>query len=95
MWWLFVWRAAVGGAVIGGVAGFVVGFILALAGLAEYVLIVTGVTGYALGLVWSTFVLRMMLRKRYADFRLALVQIVGANDHPTEQSRSTGKWGVP
>jgi hypothetical protein len=94
MWWHLFWRAFLGGGVIGGVAGFVVGFIRALAGLDQYALIVTGVIGYAISVVWLKFVLRMMLRRRYADFRLASVPIVGANDIRPNSPAQLGSGGL-
>ena len=75
MWWLVVWRGAVGGGALGAAFGFVAGFVLALAGLAQYITVVSTALGYLAGLIWAVFVLRMMLRKNYGDFKVALIKV--------------------
>ena len=74
IWWLLLWRGAVGGLVIGFILGFIIGLVGALAGWPIEAISVasTLVSGLA-GVVWSMFVVRMALRKKYGDFRLALV----------------------
>jgi hypothetical protein len=74
VWWLIVWRALLGGAALGFIAGFLVGFIGLLAGLPQDVrLIISGVLGALASLIWGIIVLRMALRKTYADFRIVLI----------------------
>jgi hypothetical protein len=41
-----------------------------------------GFFGYFIGLIWSIFVLRMMFRKKYSDFRLAPIPTTPADDYP-------------
>jgi hypothetical protein len=64
------------------VGGFVAGFILLIAGYPQYIVLVSSILGYFGALIWSTFVLRMMLRKKYSDFRLALIPVTVADDYP-------------
>src|SRR5215469_337191 len=64
MWWFFVWRGFVGGVIICAIAGF-----------PQFSPLVAKVVGYPAGVVWSLFVLRMMVRKKYSDFSLALVPV--------------------
>jgi membrane associated rhomboid family serine protease len=73
-YWLFFWRAVIGGALIGAVVGFVVGFIMGIAGFAmQQITVVTSIMGLIIGVVWSVIVLKMAFKKRYSDFRIALV----------------------
>jgi hypothetical protein len=74
IWWLIVWRVAVGGALIGAVVGFVIGFIEAVMGYSRATITVhTGIAGWMVGMAWSLVVVRMALRKTYSDFQLLLV----------------------
>jgi hypothetical protein len=82
IWWLMAWRITVGavilGFVFGGIAGGVTGGIEgALGATRETMLWSTKLAGQVAGfiasLIWLFFVLRMALRKRYSDFRLALI----------------------
>jgi uncharacterized membrane protein len=74
VWWLIVWRSMLGaivfGAIVGGIFGFVVG-ILQLP--AQIITTFAPLLGGSIGLVWAVMVTRMALRKRYSDFRIALV----------------------
>ena len=73
VWWLIVWRGTVGGMALGLVGGFVAGFICDVIGHVEWAGLAGGVTGLLLGVPWALVVIRMALKKRYADFRIALV----------------------
>jgi membrane associated rhomboid family serine protease len=71
-------RAVILGFVFGGIAGGVTGGIEgALGATRETMLWSTKLAGQVAGfiasLIWLFFVLRMALRKRYSDFRLALI----------------------
>jgi membrane associated rhomboid family serine protease len=75
VYWLFLWRAIIGGLVIGAVFGFVIGFIMGAAGFAQaQIAVVTSTAGLIIGTVWSVVVVRMMLEKQYSDFRIALIE---------------------
>jgi hypothetical protein len=74
VWWLMVWRGAVGGIVFGVIVGAITGFVIAiLQGSIQTITAVSATLGYIVGLVWSMFVVRMALAKRYKEFRIALV----------------------
>ena len=76
IWWLLLWRGAVGGMLLGMVVGFIEGFIGAMLHASPTVISsVASLTGAAVGIVWSLFVVRMALRKKYRDFRIALVPV--------------------
>ena len=74
VWWLIVWRAALGGAIIGAVVGFIVGFTEDEAGVTpQTITLSSGIVGAVVNLIWSLFIVRMALRKKYGEFRLAMV----------------------
>ena len=74
VWWLISWRGIVGAVLLGAAAGFVLGFVVALLQLPEQIITVGGgVMGGIIGLVWVVVVIRMALRKKYGDFRIALL----------------------
>jgi hypothetical protein len=74
VWWLVLWRGLVGAFLLGVVLG-------ALNGLAGIILrwpperthLITTILGVLAGLAVGIIALRMALRKRYGDFRLAIV----------------------
>jgi len=72
--WLLAWRGVLGGFLAGFVTGIIVALTGAILGYPQGSLTMTsGVLGGVAGLIWSFFVVRMMLRKNYRDFRIALV----------------------
>ena len=74
VWWLLYWRGVIGGVIIAVVIGFGIGLIGSLAGVNEEAVKFTStVVGTPLGFVWVIVVMQMALRKRYRDFRLALI----------------------
>jgi hypothetical protein len=74
VWWLIVWRAGLGSVVMGAVAGFVFGFIGAIVGVPRSVITVgSGLLGFIIAIVWGIIVVRMALRKKYGEFRIALI----------------------
>jgi hypothetical protein len=82
MWWLLVWRMVVGGAILGLFAGALGALVSIFSDLIEYASEFGAVFGYIAGVAWSPFVLRMMLRKKYGDFKLALVPLALTDDYP-------------
>jgi hypothetical protein len=78
IWWLLIWRGLLGSTLLGGIVGFIIGFANGIIKAATGVpipganLIIT-VAGVCIGLIWGLAVTRMALRKKYADFRIALV----------------------
>jgi multisubunit Na+/H+ antiporter MnhE subunit len=74
IFWLFAWRATIGGAVAGGIVGFVIGFVMGAAGSTrEHLTLVTSLAGLVAGTIWSIVALKMALEKQYQDFRIALI----------------------
>jgi membrane associated rhomboid family serine protease len=73
--WLMFWRGVVGALVIGAVIGFIIGFVGALAGLRAHTALAAPIVGAIFGLIWWVYVVRMALRKHYADFRIALLPL--------------------
>ncbi|GAA0548543.1 type III secretory pathway component EscS [Rhizomicrobium palustre] len=77
IWWLLVWRGAVGAFVLAFVIGFVLGLAAAITHFTsiEGVKVYAQIAGGAIGLIWSLFVTLMALRKKYRGFRIALIQV--------------------
>jgi hypothetical protein len=78
VWWLLLWRWAVGGMVLSFVAGFVFGVIYGvLARVFGWPSGGASIGGAVLGLIvgglWAILVVRMALNKKYAEFRIVLV----------------------
>jgi hypothetical protein len=74
IWWLIVWRATLGGLVLGAIIGGIIGFIEGAMGLSlRTIAISSQLPGAIVGIIWSLAVVHMALRKKYIDFRLALV----------------------
>ena len=72
IWWLLIWRAALGGFAIGFAIGLVIGVIAFVIGHRPGFAFNFGV-GLVIGLVWWPFVIRMALQKEYKGFRIALL----------------------
>src|SRR6266700_1891941 len=86
VWWLAVWRGSVGGALIGVICGVIGGVVAAIIIIGIYghaskdVFKRAGQIGgfvftLPFALLWGFTVLRMAFRKRYRDFRIALVPL--------------------
>jgi hypothetical protein len=74
VWWLIVWRAGLGAAILGGIIGAIIGFVgAAMGGSIQSIVIFSQLVGAVVGLVWSFVAVGMALRKKYRGFRLALV----------------------
>lgn len=79
IFWLISWRGILGAAAIGFVVGFVVAFVLAMASVDRATISsINVVLGFTAGLIWYVVVLRMALKKRYDDFRIALLPLDSA-----------------
>lgn len=76
VWWLILWRTFVGAVIVGAMFAIVVRIAPPSAGLATYVFI-AGLEG-ALLFLWQGVVVRMALRKRYKEFRIALLPRTGS-----------------
>jgi ABC-type uncharacterized transport system permease subunit len=74
VWWLLVWRTALGGLVLGFGVGFLIGLVGAFFGVpGEASTVLAGVLGWVVSLGWGVIVVRMSLKKQYREFRLAVV----------------------
>jgi hypothetical protein len=74
VWWSLGWRAILFGALAGGVAGFVIGLLGAAAGVpSEQISRYGGLAGIAVGIPVGIWVVRIVLRKSWSDFRIVLV----------------------
>lgn len=76
IWWLIIWRTALGGAVFGAIAGGLIGLMEGMSGMSDQTIIFSGRTaGMVVSLAWGLVVVRMALAKKYIDFRLALIPV--------------------
>ncbi|HUZ34541.1 MAG TPA: hypothetical protein VMV19_20925 [Xanthobacteraceae bacterium] len=84
VWWLVVWRGAIGGAILGSIAGGIGGLIAAMmtfyivghgdVALGQRAGRIGGVIASILVWVpWGLVVLRMAVKKKYSGFRLAMI----------------------
>lgn len=74
VWWLIVWRTALGGGILGFLVGAASGLIEGAFDVSVHTITVSsGIAGAIANLIWSLFVVRMALRKKYGEFRLVLV----------------------
>jgi hypothetical protein len=74
VWWLIQWRAIAGGLITGMVVGGALGAVLAFGGDdSDQNATLELVAGGAVGVFWTVFATRMALRKKYRDFRIALL----------------------
>ncbi len=74
VWWLIIWRAAVIGTVSVLVVGWALGFLMGAMGLDLRTIDLVGqIAALAIYALAVLVTLRMALKKRYGDFRIALV----------------------
>ncbi|MGO8868846.1 MAG: hypothetical protein ACLQME_20345 [Alphaproteobacteria bacterium] len=64
--WLWIWRGALGGGLISGILG-------AILRLTTLPPLLVAAALFVIGMGWQLIVVRMALRKKYRDFRLAFV----------------------
>ena len=74
VWWLVVWRGLLGGWILAVALAFLIGEAGGRLGLDfPTVAAVATTLSWLAGLAWGFFVVKMALKKKYEDFRLALV----------------------
>jgi hypothetical protein len=74
VWWLVAWRGTLGSLVLAVAGGALDGaFAGAMGGTPKAVFWTLNIATGVLSIIWMMFVVRMALRKRYSDFRLAMV----------------------
>lgn len=75
VWWSLAWRGLLFGFLGGGVVGFILGFILGIARVNPNTIRLVGqIAGGIVGIPIGVAILRIVLRKRYSDFRIALIE---------------------
>ncbi|MBX9844307.1 MAG: hypothetical protein K2Z80_21115 [Xanthobacteraceae bacterium] len=79
IWWLILWRSLLGSVAIGFVVGAAIGIFRLATGITQVPQLAPAL-GTIVGLVWSFFVVRMVLRKRYKGFRIALLPAAAPGD---------------
>ncbi len=77
VWWALLWRnilAILGAMLIGGVVGGILGFVLSVAGVSEEVIMLIATPlGGLIGLAVSIVPVKLVLGRKYGDFRLVLI----------------------
>ena len=75
VWWSLMWRGLLFGFLGGAVVGFILGFILAIAKVdSNTIKVVCQTAGYIVSLPIGITVTRIVLKKQYSDFRIALIE---------------------
>ncbi|MEO8301371.1 MAG: hypothetical protein ABI608_06240 [Rhizomicrobium sp.] len=80
MWWFMVWRGFLGGILIAFAVLFVVAFLVGLSGVGETIsgqlkTITKTIVFPATVFLWIGYAIRMIFRKKFADFRIALLPL--------------------
>lgn len=77
VWWAYLWRSLIAivlAGIAGFVAGFIIGFVMGSLGIQPATIQVFATTaGLLIGLAFSIPPMKMILGKRFGDFRLVLV----------------------
>ena len=76
IFWLYTWRSFLGALLIGGILGFVLGFFGALLRFESATVRSTiSIIVVPVVIVWTFYVMRMALHKKFRDFRIALIAL--------------------
>ena len=74
VWWSVMWRAVLFGVIAGFVAGFIVGLVGGFAGADRgTITTLSGAAGAIAGIPVGIWVIKVVLTRKYSDFRIALV----------------------
>ena len=77
VWWALLWRnilAILAAMVIGGVVGGILGFVLGMAGVSvETIGSISALLGGIIGLAVSIVPVKLVLGKKFSEFRLVLI----------------------
>lgn len=75
VWWSLVWRYLLYSTLVGVGIGFILGLVLAIVGaFPEVIAKICGITGLVFAIPVSIVVTRIVLKKRYSDFKIALIE---------------------
>jgi len=75
VWWSLVWRGMLFGFLAGGIAGAIIGFIMGGLGVnPDIIATSTRIAGMIIGIPIGIAVTKIVLKKQYSDFRIALVK---------------------
>ena len=83
IWWFLTWRGALLGFLAGGAIGFILGFALAFANVPQQTAgQIFPIAGYLAGTAVFAWVVSMLLKKSFSDFRIVLKPLdeTAAND---------------
>lgn len=80
VWWSLIWRGLLFGFIAGFIAGFVVGLVGGLVGASQSDITILGtLSGVLAGIPTGIWVTRLVLRKRFRGFRIALLSTIGSD----------------
>lgn len=75
VWWSLMWRGLLFGFLGGAIVGFILGFIMGIARVdPNTIKAVCQIAGYIVSLLIGIAVTKIVLKKRYSDFRIALIE---------------------
>ncbi|KPK41934.1 MAG: hypothetical protein AMJ78_04160 [Omnitrophica WOR_2 bacterium SM23_29] len=74
VWWSFTWRVLIYGFIGGFIIGLVLGFIMAMMGASPAAVNnACRIGGFIIGIPIGIAVVKIVLQKKYSDFRIALI----------------------
>ena len=74
VWWSFMWRATLFGFLGGVLIGFIIGVIMQIAGAStDTIKAVCQIAGMIISIPIGIAVIRIILKKEYPDFKVALI----------------------
>ena len=80
IWWAFVWRAMLAGAIAGFVVGVIAGAVLAILGQAQLIQPVCTGLGWIVGVAGSFWAMGACLGKTYRDFKIQIIPLEAVFD---------------
>lgn len=74
VWWAIIWRSSLFGFLAGSLLGGIAGFVLNVLGYGRFGAVAGGLAGAIANFVISFFVIRHVLAKQFAGFKLVVVR---------------------
>lgn len=75
VWWSLTWRILLFGFFGGFLIGLILGFILAIMRIdAKTITAICRIAGMVIGIPIGIFVIKIILKKEFSDFRIALIE---------------------